>query len=271
MELDNLPNTPEARAAMQKWLQEESTQPQQEVEEQVTQEAEQQIEKPVEQIAEQPKADPVEEDLGARNFRALADAKKRIERERDEALKRLKELEYIAQQKQPVSPSVEEDDDILIGADEIAEGKHLSKVTKKIKNLEQQLRNYQNMSAEVTAEARLKSQYQDFDSVVSRENIELLRDMYPELAQTLHHNPDIYSKAVSTYTMIKNLGIHKTHEYTMDKAVAQKNASKPKPLASVSPQQGDSPLQRANAFANGLTPELQKQLREEMYAARKAM
>jgi hypothetical protein len=54
-----------------------------------------------------------------------------------------------------------------------------------------------------------------------------------------------------------------------DRAAAQKNASKPKPLASVSPQQGDSPLSRANAFANGLTPELQKQLRQEMEEARK--
>ncbi len=49
----------------------------------------------------------------------------------------------------------------------------------------------------------------------------------------------------------------------------QKNASKPKPLASVNPQQGDSPLSRANAFANGLTEELKDQLRKEMSESRR--
>ena len=37
----------------------------------------------------------------------------------------------------------------------------------------------------------------------------------------------------------------------------------------MSPQQGDSPLSRANAFANGLTPELRVQLIKEMEEARK--
>ena len=49
-----------------------------------------------------------------------------------------------------------------------------------------------------------------------------------------------------------------------DKAKAVINAQKPRPLTSISPQQGDSPLSKANAFANGLTPELQAQLLKEM-------
>ena len=61
----------------------------------------------------------------------------------------------------------------------------------------------------------------------------------------------------------------KPDNYKTDRELAQKNASKPKPLASVSPQQGDSPLSRANAFANGLTNELKAQLRKEMEEARK--
>jgi hypothetical protein len=56
-----------------------------------------------------------------------------------------------------------------------------------------------------------------------------------------------------------------------DKLRAQKNAAKPKPLASVNPQQGDSPLSKANAFANGLTDDLKKQLRKEMEDARRSI
>lgn len=36
----------------------------------------------------------------------------------------------------------------------------------------------------------------------------------------------------------------------------------------LSPQQGDSPLSKANAFANGLTEDLKKQLQKEMFEAR---
>jgi hypothetical protein len=52
--------------------------------------------------------------------------------------------------------------------------------------------------------------------------------------------------------------------------IAHKNASKPKPLASVSPQQADSPLSKANAFANmPLSKEVKNQLHKEMIAAMK--
>ena len=77
------------------------------------------------------------------------------------------------------------------------------------------------------------------------------------------------AKAVSAYKHIKKLGLYTEDTYQADRDLAQRNAAKPKPLVSVSPQQGDSPLSRANAFANGLTPELQKQLRQEMEDARK--
>jgi len=49
----------------------------------------------------------------------------------------------------------------------------------------------------------------------------------------------------------------------------QANTAKPRPLTSVSPQSGESPLSRANAFAEGLTPELKKNLFKEMQEAKK--
>lgn len=153
----------------------------------------------------------------------------------------------------------EEDKSFSLDEDAIAEGKHVNHVNKKLQKLESQL-----------IEARLKTQYPDFDSVVSSENIANLRAAYPELASTIHATTDLYSKAVSAYTMIKKLGIApQADAFQAEKEMAQRNAAKPKSLASISPQQGDSPLSRANAFANGLTDDLKKQLWKEMNQFRK--
>ena len=40
-------------------------------------------------------------------------------------------------------------------------------------------------------------------------------------------------------------------------------------MVSINPTQGESALAKANAFANGLTPELKDQLYREMQAARR--
>ena len=50
----------------------------------------------------------------------------------------------------------------------------------------------------------------------------------------------------------------------MDKEKVKTNIYKPHPAASLSPQPGDNPLTRANAFADGLTDQLKEQLRKEM-------
>jgi hypothetical protein len=207
---------------------------------------------------EQPKVDP------QASFRALREKTERLERERNEAVARAQQLE------QERSKVVEEDEEFHLGADDLAEGKHLSKVQKKIKRLEDQLQQYEQKNLSTSTELRLKNQYPDFDAVVSPDNIERLKLQYPEIAQTLHSSHDLYSTAVSAYTIIKRLGIHQEDAYANERAIAQKNAAKPRPLASVSAQQGDSPLSHANAFANGLTPELQKQLHREMMEARRS-
>jgi hypothetical protein len=212
-----------------------------------------------------------------KSFRELSAAKKRAERERDEYLRRIEELERMAaprHQEKATTPKeqAEEDEDFHLGADDIAEGKHIAKVDKraqnKIKALEDRLAKYESKTAEERAEAQLRAKYADFDKVVSRDNIDLLTEAYPELARSLYATNDLYTKAVSAYTLIKKFGIYQESPFNSEKAVALKNVAKPRPLASVSPQQGDSPMTRANAFANGLTDELKAQLRKEMEQSR---
>ncbi len=210
---------------------------------------------------------PEAEAANDKNIRMLREKARRAdqyERERDE-------LARILKAQQDAKPQVpEEDYEVRLGDDEIAEGKHIAKMGRKIKALEQKLQGYQQQTSENVVEAKIKAQYPDFDKVVSLENVKALSSSYPELAATLNASSDLYGKAVSAYTMIKKLGIAPAEDiYSVEREMAAKNAAKPRPLASVSPQQGDSPLSHANAFANGLTPELRKSLQKEMAEAMK--
>jgi hypothetical protein len=209
--------------------------------EQLVQEQPQEQQQPVD--TQQPKED---------NFKELRIQKARAERERDEALRLLKQQQSVPQ---PI------DDEPNLNPDDLVEWKH---VQKKMNKLESQLKQYQQQSTVTSIKASLKSQYPDFDSVVSEENIKRLQDSYPEIAQTLNQSQDLYSGGVSAYTLIKKLGITGEEPYNEERDKAQRNASKPRSLASISPQQGDSPLSNANAFQNGLTEELAAQLRKEM-------
>lgn len=216
-----------------------------------------------------------EESDAKKSFRELKDAKKRAERERDEYLRRIEELEARPRHRESATTpkeQAEEDEEFHLGADDIAEGKHIAKVDKraqsKIKALEDRLAKYESKTAEERAETALRAKYADFDKVVSRDNIDLLSEAYPELARSLHATDDLYTKAVSAYTLIKKFGIYQESPFNSEKAAALKNVAKPRPLTSVSPQQGDSPMNRANAFANGLTDDLKAQLRKEMMQAR---
>lgn len=216
-----------------------------------------------EPVTEQPEAivQSEPESDKARNMRFLRESKERAERERDEAYRRIQELER--QSKSPDPEEAEPDPDALV------EWRHVSK---KIRNLEGQIKNQQQAAYEYATESRLKSQFSDFDKVVSKENIETLKDMHPEIAQTLSQSNDMYIKFASAYKIIRNLGIYKdqaSDPYEEDRARAQRNSAKPRPLAAVSPQQGDSPLSNANAFANGLTEDLKKNLLKEMMEMRK--
>lgn len=234
----------------------------------IVQEVEQEVqeteETPIEQVAAPAaKADVQMESEQAKNFRAVREAKDTAIRERDEAYRLIREIEA---QKNAQPP---EDLDFSLGADELAEGKHLSKVQKKMKALEDQVRNYQVQAKALEMNLMLNKKYTDFEQVMSNENIEKLEQLEPEVAAALISSSNPYAARVTAYKFIKNLGIAQDETMVKDHQRAQGNAAKPKPLASVASQQGTSPLSKANAFENGLTEELAKQLRAEMVAAMK--
>ena len=202
------------------------------------------------------------------NVRNLRESKERAERERDEALRFMQQLQS-QQQKTPPNtiPDMDDDEDGLdFGDVDLVEGKHLNALKKQFKAVKQQLKGYQQQTAQNAVETRLKMEYPDFDRVVTPENIERLNLAKPRLANTIRSSPDLYDKAVAAYEAIKDYGLDKnmSHEYNDNKARAAKNLSRPRSTASISSQQGDSPLSQANSFANGFTKELQSQLYREM-------
>jgi hypothetical protein len=205
------------------------------------------------------------------NFRAIREQKERVERERDEALRKYQELEATQRQQIPVQQQkpIDEDLDIHIGDDELAEGKHLSKLDKKIRKLEQQLAEATQRTTAMTMESKLIAEHSDFYSIVTEENVKTLAAIDPDVAAGLAAIPNEYNKAKTVYKLIKRYGIPEENKPNPDKELAIKNAAKPKPSASVAPQTGDSPLGMANAFSGTMTKELRAKLLAEMNEARR--
>jgi len=185
------------------------------------------------------------------NIRELRLKAARLEQERNEYYQKLQE------QQKTTTP------ELSLNPDDLVEWKHVQKEIDKVRD---ELNSYKQHYSQQSAESRLRTQYPDFEAVVTPDTIETLRDQYPEIAASINANPDLYTKGSAVYTIIKKLNIAATHE---QHAKVEQNLQKPRPSTTVNPQHGDSPLSKANAFAQGLTPELRNQLFKEMQEAKK--
>lgn len=191
------------------------------------------------------RSEPKEESDGylkhVQNWRELRIAKERAEQERLKLQKERDELAArIAQTTRPDEPVLNDDD--------LAEGKHLKqyqqKTAQQIAALEQKL-----------VDAQIRAKFNDFDQVVNVDTVGMLRDMDPDLATSLAANPNPYSQAVAVYNTIKRYGLDKS---SYEKEKISKNIAKPRTVNSLNPQQAESPLSRANAFAEGMTDEMKE-------------
>jgi hypothetical protein len=218
------------------------------------------------------------ETSNTRNLKAIRDralAADKLERERDEARRELAQYKSAPRQDAPRqdSPSIVPDEDYMagIGNDDLFEGKHakaMQKQTQKqINELREELKQARQQQEASSVEMRLKSEYPDINSVISEENIKTLKLVDPELAEYLAEDTNFYRQAVAAYKAIKKHGIVETNAtYAADIARAHENAKKPKSMASVSPQQGNTPLSQANRFANGMSNDMKNQVYKEMLA-----
>lgn len=182
---------------------------------------------------------------------------------REAIAQRDEELRILREQQAALKETQEE-----LGEDDLVEGKHLKKGLSEIKNLIRQ------KDLEKVPD-RLRGKFEDFDQVVTKENLEKLEQTEPELFSSIRvqnvqglEASDLFNKGVAAYKTLKSLGYcPEGQDYMKQKEKAQSNHRKPMSTQAV---KGSGALHEANAFANGLTPELKKQLQKEMAEAVKA-
>lgn len=235
--------------------------------EQVNQPEVEQPEQPQENVEQNQESQQEQENSKDYNFKALREKADQAQREKEELERRVQEMEHYyqyhqQQQQQPQQPQQEEED-LSVSDDDFVSGKVFNRHLKK---LEQQIKTQQQQTEAERIEQRLKNKYPDFDNVVNRKNVEKLKKDHPSVAAVLRDAKDLESQGDSAYLFIKQFGIAGDN-YQQDKQKAQGNANKPRSVNSISPQSGDSPMSNANAFENGLTPELKEKLWKQMQEA----
>jgi predicted RNase H-like nuclease (RuvC/YqgF family) len=190
-----------------------------------------------------------------RNFIRLRETKEHLEKENRELKNAI--------QRQALPTGEPKDEDIGISDDDLVEGKHYKKLHREIENLK---KSYEQERLSTIPE-RLKNKFSDFDQVVTQENIEKLKISEPEVYASITSGSDLYAKGVSAYKTLKALGIVEDDLYSAKKEQVQRNSERPISAQAV---RGQGALSEANIFAKGLTPELRKQLQQEMAQAIKA-
>lgn len=207
----------------------------------------------------------------ARNFSALRELKKKAERERDEAIRQYRDM--AAKINVPQQQQISEKDDLELNfnEDELIEGKHLKKIVNEVKSVKQQLNAYNQQARLNSTEVKLKQRFPDFDEVVSRENLEILIQREPELAAGLDANPDLYSKALTAYAMIRDLKIHipptdkkKINNIIRDNKRIDENLAKPQPAVAVAPQSSNSPLSQVSKYTDSVSNDEAAQIYRQM-------
>ncbi len=230
------------------------------------------VEQPTEDTSERTQQSAPQDSQKEVNMRILRERAEQAERRAIE-LERMMQMNMSQQQTTKMQVVENEEDDFDLSDDTYIEGKHLKKYVKnlkqELKNTRKQFEEYNQQNALAQAEIRLKNQFNDFESVVSKENLEKLQQQKPVLYRTILANSDIYDKGYAAYELIKSSGILTDHYQELDKKV-EENKYKPRSAANASPQSGDNPLTRVGDYDRRiLTEERKDQLRRQVEEAKR--
>ncbi len=149
------------------------------------------------------------------NFKQLRDVNKQLE----DRLRIYEEKETSSQ----------EDD---LGEEDLVEGKHLKKGLEKLEKLilQKELE---------TVPDKLRDKFKDFDQVVTRENLEKLKETEPELYLTIKNGSDLsasglFAKGVAAYKTLMSLeSSTEQTKYMKQKDQVHENHKKPLPTQAV--------------------------------------
>lgn len=199
------------------------------------------------------------------NFKALREEKARSDREREQMQRERDEaIRYAQMAMQAQQPRQQVPEEPELRPDDLVEARHFQK---KIKELRDEVDTFKRESSVNMIESQLKAKYSDFDSVVSKANLDALQQQYPEIHKTIYTSQDLYAKGATAYQLIqKFLTAPVAQTNSNDQKQMQKNAAKPKSLNTVNASQPETPLDRARLYSEGLTEEMKKQIYDHMQA-----
>ncbi len=203
------------------------------------------------------------------SFQELRQRAEQAERERNEAIGFIRQLEQMAYQQQQSQQTTmndrQQEQPASYSDDDIIEGRHLKAEFSSLKRELEEQRRYVDEARKVaevnSVENKLRTKYNDFDSVVTYENIQKLRELKPEIAASLHQTQDLFNKAAATYTILKDLGIARANAISDEQIRAQHNLNKPKPTSAIA---STSSLTHASAFSENLTEDRKRQIYDQM-------
>jgi len=182
------------------------------------------------------------------HFKKLRESLERAEREKEQL------YELLLQQKTQQLQSQKPEEPQLDPHDFVPR----AYVDKQLRETKEQVAQYQQALYDQFTANQLRSQYNDFDRVLTKENVARLREEHPEIAASLASNPDMASKAHATYKILTKLGLGQEQNYEPIKQKIQANSQKPRPASA-------SPLAYANSY------DYQRMTEDEMQREREAM
>lgn len=167
------------------------------------------------------------------NWAEMRERQRRLERENLELKEGLARL----QPKQ-----VQEEEDFGFKDDDLIEGKHVKNIIKEIKTLKSEIKQKDASSVD----DRMQMRFSDYRDIVTKENIDLLKETEPVLVESLLAMNDPYKQAEAAYKMLKKMApVTKEPPTTLEKKKALENAQKPVSVQAVAKS---SPIADVNQF-----------------------
>jgi hypothetical protein len=220
--------------------------------EEVVADAQQEEQQDISPEAQPPSKEVTEDKTQDRNWREMRRTVEELKNHNYALQAEVAKINAPAPEPEPIDPR---DDDIST----IGETKKLFRQNEKeLEKLKEDIRRREAQ----TVEERVRLKYADYDAVVNKENLERLFTAAPELVNMLKATTqDPYAQALGAYKLMKKFGVvgEETEKF-------KENQTKPRSVNSVGQT---SALSQANAFSRGLTPDLRKQLWNEMKEAAK--
>lgn len=185
--------------------------------------------------------------------------------EQKRQLEQMKERERLYQQElmKFTKPVTNEEPAENFADDDLLTAAQAKRVAEKI--AEQKFKSLWQQTEDAKAEDNLRREFPDYDAVVTPENLQKLARENPEILESLQATPRLYAKGKTAYKFLKTMV---NPDFVESKEKIQTNSAKPRSSSSLG---ASGALSQASLFERGLTPDLKKQLLEEMIQSAKKL